>query len=102
MKRKFDRVVVKGIFGDVAIDNSIINGIVQDISPGGFKLSRLPDSLIVDKHVYTVVITKGDSHYKLLAKPCWEQKLNDTASMDVGFKVIDSPWEWAELTMAVD
>jgi hypothetical protein len=99
MKRKCNRRKVAGYYGDLAIDSNIVRGVVQDISSGGFKLSHLPDSFQNEKHVYTIIISKGDSHYKLLAKPCWQNKKSEETHLNVGFKVIDAPWEWAELTL---
>jgi len=98
MKRKFERMTVKGIRGDLAIDKAILNGIVDDVSPNGFKLSHLPASFQNDKHVYTVIISNGDIHYKILAKPCWDTKAAGKNSIEAGFKIIDAPWEWAEFT----
>ncbi len=98
MKRKFERVHVIGVSGDLATDKVILNGIVDDVSPGGFKLFQLPASFQNDKHVYTVVISNGDNHFKILAKPCWDSKAEGKNSIEVGFKIIDAPWEWAELT----
>lgn len=100
MKRKFERVQISGLYGDVAAGNLILNGLVDDISPGGFKLSQLPASFQNDKHVYTVILSKGENHYKILAKPCWDTKTEGKNSMEVGFKIIDAPWEWTEFTFS--
>lgn len=99
VNRRFERNSVKGYYSDVASSNSVCGGIVEDISLTGFKVSQLPDSFDDNQHVYSVIITHGDSRYKILAKLCWDKKLPGSDGVEVGFKIIDAPWEWAALAI---
>jgi len=98
MERKFDRKEVSGVYGVIARDKHIISGVVDNVSPGGFKISHLPLAFENDKHCYSIVISKDSSHYKIMATPCWETRGSGEHDLEVGFKIIDAPWEWAELT----
>ena len=34
-----------------------------------------------------------------LAKPCWKRTGSMTSRIDIGFKILDAPWEWVEFAM---
>lgn len=99
MNRKYRRAEVAGFVGDLADGNIVIGGIVEDISAGGFKISSVPESFNADKHTYTAILSGGGKHYRLLAKPCWKKKEAGRVSVEMGFKILDAPWEWIEMTM---
>ena len=44
-KRKHTRFKVDGLVCDIADGNSILGGIIEDVSSGGFKMSNLPRNL---------------------------------------------------------
>lgn len=98
LKRKYQRAGVPGFVGNLADGKRIIEGIVGNISTGGFEITNLPKSFTADRHTYTAVLSGGGKHYKMLAKPCWR---NDSGRNDIniGFKILDAPWEWVEFTM---
>ncbi len=100
VERKFQRFWGPGFVGDVADGKSIVGGIVEDISAGGFKISSIPDSFTAEKHTYSTILSGDGKHYKILAKPCWRRQGQEKNNVEVGFKILDAPWEWAELTMA--
>jgi hypothetical protein len=93
MNRKYRRAGIKGFVGDIADGNLVIGGIIEDISIGGFKITHIPDWFSADKLFYTAILSGGGKHYRLLAKPCWKKK------GEMGFKILDAPWGWVELTM---
>lgn len=99
MNRRHRRAGVPGFVGDLADGNLVIGGIVEDISTGGFKLTNIPESFAAEKHTYTAILSGGGKHYRLLAKPCWRRKGAGFASVEMGFKILDAPWEWLALTM---
>jgi hypothetical protein len=98
VKRKYQRAEVGGFLGNLADDNKVIGGVVGDISTGGFACTNLPESFSADKHAYTAVLSGGGKHYKMLVKPCWRVK-KENNTIQIGFKILDAPWEWVELTM---
>jgi hypothetical protein len=101
MNRKQRRVGVLGFIGDLADDNLLVGGEIEDISMGGFKLTNIPESFGADKLYYTVILTGGGRHYRLLAKPCWRKKGLGQSRVELGFKIIDAPWEWVELALSM-
>lgn len=100
VKRKFRRIGIPGFIVDLADGKSVVGGIVEDISAGGFRISSIPESFTAEKHVYTTVLSGGGKHYKVLAKPCWRKQGQNINNVEIGFKILDAPWEWLELTMA--
>jgi hypothetical protein len=99
MNRKHRRAGVPGFVGDLADGNLVIGGIVEDISTGGFKLTNIPESFSAEKHTYMAILSGGGKHYRLLAKPCWRKQGEGGGSVEMGFKILDAPWEWLALTM---
>jgi hypothetical protein len=98
-KRKHLRVELPGFVGDLADGKMVLGGIVTDISPGGFKITNMTKSFAADKHTYTAILSGGGNHYRLLAKPCWKKRGSGDGNVEIGFKILDAPWQWIELTM---
>jgi hypothetical protein len=98
-KRKHRRAGVPGFVGDIADGKLVVGGNIEDISVGGFKICGVPHAFGAEKLTYTAILSGGGKHYRLLAKPCWKKQGSDKKSMDVGFKILDAPWEWVEFTM---
>jgi hypothetical protein len=99
VKRKYRRAGMTGFVGDVADGKNIFSGYVSDISVGGFKIADLPQSFSAERHTYTAILSGGGKHYRVLAKPCWQHNSAMKSRIDIGFKIIDAPWEWVEFTM---
>ncbi len=98
VKRKYQRAEVSGFMGNLVDGRKVIGGIVENISTGGFEFSSLPDSFVAEKHTYLAVITGKEKHYKVLVKPCW-RRCKGKNDINIGFKILDAPWEWVELTL---
>jgi hypothetical protein len=98
IKRKYHRAEISGFMGNLIDGRKIIGGIVENISTGGVEFSNLPESFGAEKHTYVAVITGKDKHYKVLVKPCW-RKCKGKSNVNIGFKILDAPWEWVELNL---
>lgn len=98
IKRKYERTEISGFMGNLVDGRKIIGGIVENISTGGFEFSNLPESFDAEKCTYIAVITGKGRHYKVLVKPCW-RKYNGKNDINIGFKILDAPWEWVELNL---
>jgi hypothetical protein len=98
-KRKHRRARFSGFVGDLADGNLVVGGIIEDISLGGFKISDIANSVVAKKHAYTAILTGGGKHYRLLVKPCWRHQGAGKDNADIGFKILDAPWEWVEFAM---
>ncbi len=96
--RKYRRVLSSDLVGDLVDGQKIIGGIVENISPGGFEITNLPKSFAAEKHIYTTVLSGGGKHYKILARPRWRKKKGEY-HIDMGFKILDAPWQWLKLTL---
>lgn len=98
-KRMHDRAELHGHIADIADGNFIYGGIIEDISISGLKLNSLPTKFSIEGRIYRIVISGGadNEHIKLKARPRWKKTSRNGLSMDVGFRVIDAPWEWTEL-----
>jgi len=99
MKRKHRRAGLSGFVGDLADGKLVIVGNIEDISTGGFKITDIPSFFSAEKHTYTAILSGGGQHYRLLAKPCWKRQGAGRGNVDIGFKILDAPWEWVEFTM---
>ncbi len=88
-----------GFVGDLADGKLVISANIEDISIGGFKIVGIPGSFGADKHTYTAILSGGGKHYRLLAKPCWITPGAGEGKVDIGFKILNAPWEWVEFTM---
>jgi len=99
MKRKHRRAGLSGFIGDLADGKLVVGGNIEDISTGGFKITDIPSSFSTEKHTYTAILSGGGKHYRLLAKPCWKKQGAGRGNVDIGFKILDAPWEWVEFTM---
>ena len=99
VKRSSHRKNISGFVGDIAGSSSLVGGDVMDISCGGFKMTGVPATFTAQKHTYTVVLSGSGKHYRLLARPCWQKKTDQKGFVEMGFKVIDAPWDWLDLTL---
>lgn len=99
MKRKHQRAGMSGFVGDLADGKLVFGGNVEDISIGGFKITNIPQSFGAEKHTYTTILSGGGKHYRLLAKPCWKKQGSRKDNLDIGFKILDAPWEWVAFIM---
>ena len=57
---------------------------------------NLSDRFSATHQCYVAVVSGEDKYYKVLIQPRWLKRAQGGDSMDVGFKVIDAPWEWTE------
>ena len=98
VERKSQRTKISGFMGDIGGSNSLVGGDIKNISCGGFMLANVPATFSANKHTYTIVITGSGKHYRLVAKPCWHNKSDGEDTLEIGFKIIDAPWDWLDLT----
>ncbi len=98
LKRKYHREKVSGFVGNIADGQKIIDGIVENISPGGFEITNLPQTFTGEGYAYTAVLSGGGNHYKVLTRPCWRMKKGNN-TLHIGFKILDAPWQWLAFTM---
>ncbi|MBU1564363.1 MAG: hypothetical protein KJ630_01890 [Proteobacteria bacterium] len=99
MKRKHRRAGLPGFVGDIADGKLIFGGNIEDMSIGGFKITDIPLSFAAEKYTYTAILSGQGKHYRLLAKPCWKKQGSVKGTVDIGFKILDAPWEWVEFAM---
>jgi PilZ domain len=97
--RRHRRSAVSGMTANVADRNILYDGMVSDISTGGFRLQRKADDFAGSSMSYTVIVSVGRQRYRILAKPCWIRNDGATRNQEIGFRIIDAPWEWLELVM---
>ena len=97
-QRKHHREKVSGFVGNIADGPRVIDGIVENVSVGGFEIVDLPQSFSGTGNTYTAVLSGGGKHYKVLTRPCWRRKTGSN-NIHIGFKILDAPWEWLAFTM---
>ena len=95
--RRFGRMAIKGFSVGIADESSYAVAVAENISRGGLKLSGLSPRFQADKFLYRAVVSGGGKSFRLTMKPCWKRPV-DEQSLEMGFKVIDAPWEWCEFT----
>ncbi len=97
--RRDRRRKVSGFYGDIAWGKSLSTGVVEDISRGGFRMTDLPVAQDRAGHHFCRVVLSGQGrYYRLLVTPCWEKATAEGGRVEVGFKILDSSWDWLELT----
>lgn len=100
LKRRNSRFNVHGLVGDIADGNLVLGGIVEDVSFNGFRMSNLPKNFSAARRSYTTVISGNNKHYRCIVVPCWSQKSDKSRFVDVGFKIVQAPWEWTEFVLS--
>ena len=102
-KREHERMELHGHIADVADGNFVYGGIVEDVSRFGVKLNSLPTKFAVEGKLYCIVISRGSTgvSYKLTVRPRWKRETKSGLFMDIGFKVVDAPWEWTEFVKKI-
>ena len=63
------------------------------------RLSNLPGTFSAADHSYTTVISGNGKHYRVIVIPCWTKKVGNDRSVEVGFKIVEASWEWAEFVL---
>lgn len=95
--RRYQRRELNNYSGDIADENLVVGGVVENVSANGFKLSGVSSAFTAQKYNYKVIVSGGGKFFKLMARPCWQTK--GTGTKDVGFKVMDASWEWYEFVL---
>jgi len=95
--RRFGRMAVAGISVGIADESSYAVAVAENISQGGLKLAGLSPRFQADKFLYRAVVSTDGKSFRLTVKPCWRRSDNGQ-SVEIGFKVIEAPWEWYEFT----
>lgn len=98
--RKHRRMRAPLLVGDVADGKNVFQAMVEDFSAGGLRMSDIPNSFRIDRDVYTIVISTGKHHFRLMVKPRWQKQNQFGKNREIGFKIIDAPWRWIQLTKA--
>lgn len=82
---------------DISDGRGFYTGMVQDISRFGISISNIPKRLDKDADIYSVILDGPGTHFKLLAKPVWEEE--DGFNKTIGAQIENSPWTWTEFVM---
>ena len=97
--RRHRRWAVREMTARIADGKALFEGRVFDVSTGGFRLQRKPDDFTASALSYTIILSHGRQRFKLLAKPCWAKTDAGGSHQDIGFRIIDAPWQWLEMVM---
>ncbi|WP_136806183.1 hypothetical protein [Desulfosediminicola flagellatus] len=95
--RRYLRAVVSGFSCDIADGHRFIGGNVENVSSTGFKMTAVEDTFPAEDFYYHTVVSGNGKHYKIIAKPCWKRQTDE--GLEIGFKIIDAPWEWTEFVL---
>ena len=96
-KRKHPRITISHIEADISDGRGFYTGTVQDISRFGLSITNIPKRLDKDADIYSVILDGPGTHFKLLARPVWEQE--DGLNKRIGAQIENSPWTWTEYVM---
>lgn len=97
LHRRYRRGDVAGFSCDIADGNRLVAGVVDNISTNGFKIHYTGNTFSANEHCYQAVVSGNGRHYKIFAKPCWQQQTD--SGQEIGFKIIDVSWEWTEMVL---
>ncbi len=95
--RKHPRMTIPHIEADISDGKGFFTGTVQDISRFGLSISDIPKRLDRTADIYSVILDGPGTHFKLLARPIWEE--DDGLSKTIGAVIENSPWTWTEYVM---
>lgn len=95
--RRSSRCNVAGFSCDIAAGHRFFGGLVENVSSNGFKMTQVEDTFAGDEFYYQAVVSGKGKHYKVIAKPCWKRETDE--GLEIGFKIIDAPWEWSEFVL---
>lgn len=95
--RRYKRQSLNNYTGDISDERVVVNGIVENVSASGFKLTGVSNAFASVGLDCSVVVSGDGKNFKLKARPCWEKQ--GGASKEIGFKVVDASWEWYEFVL---
>ena len=90
-------MIITNIEADISDGKGFFSGVVQDISRFGLSISDVPKRLDKSADIYSVILDGPGTHFKLLARPIWED--DDGISKTIGAQIENSPWTWTEFVM---
>lgn len=96
-KRKHPRMNISHIEADISDGKGFFTGMVTDISRFGLSITDVPKKLDRTADIYSVILDGPGTHFKLLARPVWEN--DDGTSKTIGAQIENSPWTWTEYVM---
>lgn len=95
--RKHPRITITQIEADISDGKGFYSGKVTDISRFGLSISEVPKRLDKTADIYSVILDGPGAHFKLLARPIWEEE--DGVTKTIGAQIENSPWTWTEYVM---
>ena len=90
-------MIITHIEADISDGKGFFTGIVTDISRFGLSITDIPKRLDQSADIYSVILDGPGTHFKLLARPVWEE--DDGVSKTIGAQIENSPWTWTEYVM---
>ena len=95
--RKHPRITIAHIEADISDGKGFFTGTVHDISRFGLSISDVPKHLDQAADIYSVILDGPGTHFKLLARPVWEE--TDGVSKTIGAQIENRSWTWTEYVM---
>ncbi|MDH4317275.1 MAG: PilZ domain-containing protein [Desulfobulbaceae bacterium] len=95
-KRKSQRIDSQSITVSIADGNKIFEGVIDDISTGGVKISQLSNKFSPSHQKYVSVVSGNNKNFKILLQPCWKRSIRGGQYLEVGFEIEYPPWSWTE------
>ena len=88
---------ISHIEADISDGKGFFTGMVTDISRFGLSITDVPNRLDESADIYSVILDGPGTHFKLLARPVWEE--DEGGSKTIGAQIENSPWTWTEYVM---
>ncbi len=76
----------------LAAGNYFFDGMVENISRNGLKMSGIPTKFKTKSMTCTTIVSGRGKNFKLRVKPSWSQE--NGIYQDVGFEILSSPVDW--------
>lgn len=83
---------------DISDGKGFFSGVVHDISRFGLSISDVPKRLDRTADIYSVILDGPGTHFKLLARPIWEE--DDGTHKIIGAQIENCPWTWTEFVIS--
>jgi hypothetical protein len=78
----------------------VFEGMVENISRTGFKMTDIPAKFNTESEECTAVISSKSKNYKFSVRPTWSTEAG--IYKVVGFEILSAPAEWIELLDELD
>jgi hypothetical protein len=100
--RKTERHDTMGLMSNISDGKSTYIGIVEDISTGGLRISKVPASFDDTVGRCYSVVTGPEDDFTIALQPRWTRVTNNGMYKIIGFQIENAPEDWTAFVNELD